>query len=55
MADYLYRELGRRESELYREVHLLALHYHWSESQILRLSRRKRSLYLGMLSEVRIQ
>jgi hypothetical protein len=55
VADYLYRELGRRESELYREIHLLALHYHWSESQILRLSRRKRSLYLGMLGEVRIQ
>lgn len=55
VADYLYRELGRREDDLYREVHLLALHYHWSESQILRLSRRKRSLYLGMLSEVRTQ
>jgi hypothetical protein len=55
VADYLYRELGRRESDLYREVHLLALHYHWSESQILRLSRRKRALYLGMLGEVGTQ
>jgi hypothetical protein len=55
VADYLYRELGGREGDLYREVHLLAFHYHWSESQILRLSRRKRSLYLGMLREVRTQ
>jgi hypothetical protein len=55
VGGYLYRELRGRENELYREVHLLALHYHWSESQILRLSRRKRSLYLGMLSEVGIQ
>jgi len=50
VAGYLYRELGRNEADLYRDVHLLALHYHWSENAILRLSRRTRLMYLDLLS-----
>jgi hypothetical protein len=50
IADYFYRELCGRESDLHREIHLLALHYHWSEREILRLSRCKRLLYLDLLS-----
>jgi hypothetical protein len=34
---------------LYQEVHHLALHYHWSEADILRLPRSKRLRYLGLL------
>lgn len=34
---------------LYEEVHHLALHYHWSEAEILRLPRSKRLRYLGLL------
>jgi len=49
VAGYLYRELGRSEADLYRDVHLLALNYHWSESAILRLSRRARQTYLELL------
>jgi hypothetical protein len=34
---------------LYTEVHYLALHYHWSEREILALTRGKRRKYLGLL------
>ena len=36
---------------LYRDVHYLAFHYHWSEGQVLRLSRSKRLRYLSMLAD----
>ncbi len=59
IADYFYRERRGREHDLYRDVHLLAFHYHWSETAILRLSRRRRLLYVellsGALQEGRIQ
>lgn len=48
-ADYLLRELS--QSQLYREVHVLALHYHWSEREILELSRAKRHRYLALLAQ----
>jgi hypothetical protein len=35
---------------LYREVHYLAYHYHWSEQDILALSREKRRKYLAILA-----
>ncbi len=50
-ADYLFRELAGQGLSLYREVHTLALHYHWSEAEILRLARSKRRLYLNLLAE----
>lgn len=50
-GDYLFQELQRRLRHLYREVHLLALYYHWSEQEILALSTRKRRLYLELLEE----
>ncbi|MEK6210285.1 MAG: hypothetical protein AABM64_07920 [Pseudomonadota bacterium] len=37
--------------ELYREVHALALRYHWSEDEILQLSRERRRLYLDLIDE----
>ena len=36
---------------LYREVHYLAYHYHWSEQEILALSREKRRKYIAILTE----
>ena len=36
---------------LYREVHYLAYHYHWSEQEILALSREKRRTYIAILAE----
>ena len=50
-ADYLFREIAARGGDIYREVHLLALHYHWSEREILGLTPRKRWLYLGLLED----
>jgi hypothetical protein len=50
VADYFYQEIRGREGDLHRDVHLLAFHYHWSERDILRLTRRKRMLYLELLS-----
>src|SRR5262249_20075880 len=59
IASYFYRELCGRERDLYRDVHLLAFHYHWTEAEILRLSRPKRLLYAvhlgGALQESRVQ
>ena len=34
-----------------REVHYLAYHYHWSEHDILALSREKRRKYIAILAE----
>jgi hypothetical protein len=36
---------------LYREVHYLAYHYHWSEQEILALSREKRRKYIALLAD----
>ena len=43
------REIEETRRQLYRDVHLLASHYHWSEADILALSDRKRQLYLQLI------
>lgn len=48
-ADYLFRELGVRDGDLYRQVHVLALHYHWSEGEILALPWSRRQRYLELI------
>jgi hypothetical protein len=50
-AQFMWRELALTESDLFRQVHLLALHYHWGESEILGMPRRRRRRYLGLLAE----
>lgn len=50
-ATYLADELRQRVRHLYREVHALSLHYHWSEREILALPSPKRRLYLDLLDE----
>jgi hypothetical protein len=49
-AGTLLDELVADEDELYREIHSLALHYHWSERDILALEVPDRRRYLGLLA-----
>lgn len=49
-GDFLLRELTAEADTLHREVHILALHYHWSERDILELPARKRRIYLDLLA-----
>ena len=50
-ADFIARELAVSERDFYRQIHALCWHYHWSEEAVLALSRRKRQLYLELLSD----
>jgi hypothetical protein len=36
---------------LYRQVHYLAYHYHWSEHEILEMPRDKRLAYIEILAD----
>ena len=38
-------------TSLYREVHYLAYHYHWSESEIMAMTRDKRHTYIDVLAD----
>jgi hypothetical protein len=48
-----YLCLRRSHSEIYTDVHVLASVYHWSEPQILALSRSRRKRYLSMVDRER--
>lgn len=48
---FLLQELAAEAGALHREIHALALHYHWSEREILGLPAPKRRIYLGLLAE----
>jgi len=50
-ASLMLTEIRLRRPQLYREVHLLALHYHWSEREILGLTRDRRRTYLALLRD----
>ncbi|HEX9986255.1 MAG TPA: hypothetical protein VGF69_23550 [Thermoanaerobaculia bacterium] len=50
-ASFLFRELAAHRDVLYRDVHQLALHYHWSESDILAMPAERRRRYLELLAE----
>jgi hypothetical protein len=50
-AGCFLQELDDRAETLYREVHALALGYHWSEREILELPAPKRRMYLDLLDE----
>jgi hypothetical protein len=50
-AQFLSQEIGAIGSSVLREVHLLALHYHWGESAILGMTRPRRRRYLELLAE----
>ena len=51
VADLLRRELLDRRGDLDVGVHLLALHYHWTEADILDLPITRRRRYVGFLAE----
>jgi hypothetical protein len=46
---FFFQELEAEAERLYREIHLLAFHYHWSPTEILSLSTRKRRTFLELL------
>ncbi len=51
-APFFLEEIKLRRDQLYREVHVLAVNYHWPESEILALTRSKRRLYLDLIAEM---
>jgi hypothetical protein len=48
---FFLAEMTANARRLEREVHLLARHYHWSEQEILSLTRKKRQRYIELLQE----
>jgi len=54
-ASYLMQELKAGMHHLYREVHLLAYHYHWSATEILGMSAAKRQKFLRLLEAELLQ
>ncbi|HSU40328.1 MAG TPA: hypothetical protein VLJ38_12200, partial [Polyangiaceae bacterium] len=48
-ATLLFAELG--PGRIFRDVHVLASRYHWSEAAILRLSSERRRHYLALIGE----
>jgi hypothetical protein len=49
-GDFLLRELDQRVDRVLREVHVLAVHYHWSEAAILAMPRARRQRYLDLIA-----
>lgn len=50
-ASYLRQELRTGLKNLYREVHTIAWHYHWSSAEILGLPVAERKRYLELIDE----
>lgn len=50
-ATFFLQEMAGRVNHLFQEVHHLAYHYHWSESEIMGMTARKRGRYLELLAE----
>jgi hypothetical protein len=48
---FFFGELRADHDYLYRQVHYLAYHYHWSEHDIMSMSRDKRRIYLEVLAD----
>jgi hypothetical protein len=48
---YLFGELRTDAGRLYREVHRLAYHYNWSETEIMAMPRSRRQTYLDVLAD----
>lgn len=49
-ADFLLRKLDKRVDRAIREVHTLALSYHWSEEAILNMPADRRQKYLDLIA-----
>lgn len=50
VQEFVMAELNTRLDLLLREVHYLAFHYHWSEREILGMTRENRRRYIEVLS-----
>lgn len=48
---FFFGELRTDADLLYREVHYLAYHYHWSEREIMEMTRDKRRKYIEVLAD----
>ena len=51
LQDFFFGELRTSRDLLYRQVHYLAYHYHWSEHDILALPRDKRRTYIEIIAD----
>jgi hypothetical protein len=51
LQDFFVGELSISQELLYREVHYLASHYHWSEREIMQMTRNKRRKYIEVLAD----
>lgn len=49
VQSFVLQELREQAAFLYEDTHLLALHYHWPETQILEMPRYRRMQYAEML------
>jgi hypothetical protein len=52
-ARYVQEEMAQGADELFREVHALASHYHWTETDILAMTSRQRHRYLSLIAEAK--
>jgi hypothetical protein len=50
LQDFFFGELSISADILYREIHYLAFHYHWSEAEIMSMPRARRRRYIDVLS-----
>ncbi len=51
VQNFFFGELRTDNELLYREVHYLAYHYHWSEREIMEMTRDKRRKYIQVLAD----
>ena len=51
LHDFFFGEFRASRDFLYREVHYLAYHYHWSEAEIMDMPRHNRMRYIELLAE----
>jgi len=51
LHEFFFGELRTSLDLLYRQVHYLAFHYHWSEREIMEMSKEKRHKYIEVLAE----
>jgi hypothetical protein len=51
VQDFIFGDARVSHDLLYREIHYLAYHYHWSEHEILDMARDKRRRYIEILAD----
>jgi len=52
-GELVHAEIDAARDRLFREVHVLALYYHWSEREILAMTAARRRRYLELLARAR--